>query len=155
MKIIFLKLTSVFALTLLFSATTLFAQDATSLKTPQKGKVYKAERQKLTPEQKALKKTEKLTEHLGLSEEQAAAVYEINLKHIQDMDAFRSTQQTDRTERMQTRKAMMEQTKTNIAALLTSEQAAILAEWEAKRQEKRQSRRGRGRMGGKSTPSNN
>lgn len=155
MRINSLKLATVFVLTLLFSATTLFAQDAPSVKVPQKGKVYKAEREKLTPEDKAAKKTEKLTEHLGLSDEQATAVYEINLKHIKDMDAQRAAQSTDRTERMQARKAMMEQTKADIAALLTPEQTAILAEWEAKRQEKRDGRRGRGRMGGKPAPSNN
>ena len=149
MKINFLKLTTVFAITLLFAATTVSAQDASSTKVPQKGKVYKAEHQQLTPEQKASKMTEKLTEELGLNEEQVSAIYEINLSQIQRMDELRTQNIEDRKEKMEARKAIMEETKLQNNEQLTDEQAAKLAEWESKRQEARQSRRGRGRMGGK------
>ncbi len=144
MKINFLKLTTVFVLTLLFSATTLVAQDAPTVKTPQKGKVYKADRQQLTPEEKAAKKTEKLTEKLSLNEEQSASIYEIFLKEIQDMNELRTQNTEDREQRMEARKAIMEETKVAVTALLTPEQAEKLAEFEAKRQEMR-GRKGRGR----------
>ena len=86
---------------------------------------------------------------LGLNEEQVSAIYEINLSQIQRMDELRTQNIEDRKEKMEARKAIMEETKLQINEQLTDEQAAKLAEWESKRQEARQSRRGRGRMGGK------
>lgn len=143
MKINNLKLITVFVLTLLISATTLFAQDAASTKVLQKEKTYKAKPQQSTPQQRATKRTAKLTEQLGLSDEQATTIYKIHLKHISKMEAYYATQPDNRTQRVEDKNAIMEETKAEIAAQLTTEQTERLAEWEAKREEKRQSRRGR------------
>jgi len=137
MKTNILKLTAVFVLTLLFSAATLLAQDAPS------AKVNKMKPQQSTPQEKASKRTAKLTEQLDLNNEQATAIYEIHLQHIKKMDDYRVTQPEEREQRLEGRKAIMEQTKAEIAAQLTSEQLKMLEELEVKRREKRQSRRGR------------
>ncbi|MEZ4887087.1 MAG: hypothetical protein R3E32_20320 [Chitinophagales bacterium] len=148
MKINLLKLMMLFAATLLFSATTVSAQNAVS----QKPKAAKVSQEQLTPEQKAAKKTKMLTEKLGLNEEQSTAISAISLKYINEMDALRAEQSEDRTKKMEAVKALKKQEKEEITAQLTEEQAAKLAEMEAKRQERMQSRKGGAQKGVKRAP---
>lgn len=153
MRINLLKFMTLFAVTILFSATTLSAQDATSIKVPTQGKKLRAERQQMTPEEKAEKRTARMTEHLGLSEPQATAIKAIHLKYIAEMDALRQQQIEDREEKMALLKDLREQEKAEIMAQLNEEQATTLQEFEAKRQERRGNRE-RGKMRGRRGPAN-
>jgi len=145
---------TVFAVTILFSATTLFAQDATSVQLPNKqGKKVRAERQQLSPEEKAEKRTAKMVEHLGLSAEQATAISAIHLKYITEMNALRGQQTEDREQKREMVKEMRAQEKAEVMAQLNDEQATKLQELEAKRQERRGNRE-RGKTRGNRGPAN-
>ncbi len=154
MRINLLKFMTLFAVTILFSATTLLAQDAISTQVPKKGKKMRAERQQMTPEEKAEKKTARMTEHLQLSEAQATTINAIHLKYITEMDALRGQEFEDREEKMAMVKEMREQEKAEIMAQLNEEQATTLQEFEAKRQERRGNRE-RGKTRGRRGPANN
>lgn len=88
----------------------------------------KEELQKLTPEERAQKKTDRLTEELGLSEDQSTKVYDIMVDHCKTMDELHAEMKALKM-RM---KAEREKTDEAIEAVLTPEQ---LETFRAKKEE--------------------
>lgn len=103
-----------------------FAQDS------KKGEDKKEQKKNLTPEQKAQKRTDKMTAELGLSEEQAKEVYEINLKHIKAMTPIREEMKQIKEKA----KAERKKAKAEIDKVLTDDQKAKAAELRKNRKEK-------------------
>lgn len=83
----------------------------------------KKEHKKLTPTERAEKKTERMTKELGLSEEQAAKIKEINASHFAEMEKHREAIKVSR-----------DQHKAEMDAVLTPEQKEKL---ESLREEKK------------------
>ncbi len=114
----------------------------------------RGERKEIDPEEFAQKNTERLTEALGLNEEQQAKIYNINLKNAQErkakMEERKSEERTKPTkEEHEAMKAEME-TKLNaqkeeMKNILNKEQ---FQKWETI-QEKMKERRGDGERGEK------
>jgi hypothetical protein len=94
------------------------------------------EENKMTPEERATKRTEKMKVELSLTDSQTSEIYSINLAHIKEMDKLREEQKILR-EKM---KAEKEATRTKIKAILTAEQNVIFdqkAEEHKKKQEEK------------------
>jgi Spy/CpxP family protein refolding chaperone len=88
--------------------------------TAQEGKPTNAkkEHKDLTPEERAQKRTDKMTKELELSEEQAKQVYAINLNDAKEMEAIRIEK-----EKLKKRaKAQREKSKAEMDNVLTAEQ---------------------------------
>jgi protein CpxP len=85
-----------------------------------KGEAKTERNKKLTPEEKAQKHTDKMTTELGLSEEQAKEVYEINLSYAKSMlpihDEIKKLKEQAKNER--------KKTKSDLDKVLTEEQKA-------------------------------
>lgn len=80
------------------------------------------EHKKLSPEERAEKKTAKMTETLNLSPDQAAKIKTINLAHFEEMDRLKAEMKANR-----------ENLKTETDAVLTDEQKKILEEKKAEK----------------------
>lgn len=93
------------------------------------------EDKKMTPEERAAKRTESMKTELGLSEQQTKEVAALNLKHAQEMEALRKEMEALRAEAKQKRAAH----KTAIKAVLTDEQRKLL---EQKEQENKENKEG-------------
>ena len=154
MKINFLKPVMLFvaALFLSFASISVSAQDVAEPLPPKKMKV---DRQQMSPEEKAAKQTERMTKQLDLSPEQAAAISDIHLKYNLELDALRAEQTENREQKRAAVKNLRQQQKAEINGILTPEQITKMEELIAKRKAKRKGRRARGRMGGRTAPSNN
>ena len=92
----------------------------------------KNEQKKLTAEEKAQKRTDKMKEELGLSDEQAKKVYDVNLKHIKEMEAIHEEMKKLRDQA----KTQRDKTKTELDKIFTDEQKAKAEELRKKRKEK-------------------
>ena len=110
-----------------------FAQDK-----PQKPN---KEKTVLTPAEKAQKRTDKMTKQLGLSDDQAAKIYDINLKHANEVEANKAEQQKLREKA----KTERENNKTAIDKVLTAEQKAKAAELKKNKQDKMNNGEGKGK----------
>jgi Spy/CpxP family protein refolding chaperone len=99
------------------------------------------QREATTPEQKAEKMTQHLTEQLDLTEAQKDQVYKIHLENAQkrqaEMEARRAEQQAKRTEMQEGMKAQNAQ----IAAVLTPEQKTKWSELKESNKERGQQMR--------------
>lgn len=94
------------------------------------------ENDKLTAEERANKRTEKMKSELSLTDAQTKSVYDINLAHILQMDKYREEQKALH-EKM---KAEKEATRAKLRGVLTTEQAVIFdqkAEEHKQRQEEK------------------
>ena len=92
----------------------------------------KNEHKKLTAEEKAQKRTDKMKEELGLSDEQVKKVYDINLKHIKEMEAIHKEMKKLHDQAKTTR----DNTKAEFDEVFTDEQKAKAEELRKKRKEK-------------------
>lgn len=90
----------------------------------------------ISPEERAQKKTAKLTEALGLDAEQEQAVYEITLDQIVQRERTKMQREEARKQAMASR----ERTEQRIAEVLSEEQQA---KWDAHKKERREMRRER------------
>jgi len=107
---------------------------------------------KLTAEQRAERFTSRLEKQLSLTADQKTKIYAIELENAKKMDAFRSADQTERKEKMKQGKAVMEQQKAKIDAILTAEQKTKMEAFRAEAKEKGRNMRnhpGKGRRGDK------
>ena len=95
------------------------------------------QKQNMTPEQKAQKKADKMKAELGLTDEQAKEVYEINLKHINAMEPIREEMKKIKAKA----KAEREKTKAEMDKVLTDEQKAKAAEIKKNRSEKKKGKK--------------
>ena len=114
-----------------------FAQDHTN--------EPKTEKPVLTPTERAQKRTDKMTKQLGLSDDQAKKIYDINLKHATEMESIRAEQEKLRKKA----KAQREQSKKEIGDVLTEAQKAKAAELKQKKQDKMNNGEGKGKKKGK------
>jgi hypothetical protein len=105
----------------------------TPKKTEKTDKSDKGEK-KMTPEERAAKRTESMKTELGLSEEQAKEVAALNLKHAQEMEALRKEMEALRAEAKQKKTAH----KAAIKAILTDEQRKLLEQKEQENKENKQ-----------------
>ena len=85
-----------------------------------KGESKTEQKEKLTPEEKAQKHTDKMTAELGLSKEQAKEVYEIKLRHIKAMEPIHAEMKKIKEKA----KAENQKTKAEMDKVLTEEQKA-------------------------------
>jgi len=92
----------------------------------------KKEMKKLTPEEKAKKRTEKMTEVLGLDEDQASKIESINLAHAIEMDKIKLEHKALKEKA----KKQRELTESNIKKVLTTEQQVVFDEKRKERKEK-------------------
>ncbi len=102
----------------------------------------KEKKSDMTPDERAEKRTEKMKEELGLSDEQAVKVKELNMNHIQEMEQIRGEMKALRDRK----KEMHKEHEGALTGVLTPEQKKIhdqkMAEHKAKREEFRKKKRG-------------
>ncbi|MBD3638885.1 MAG: hypothetical protein HUJ25_16145 [Crocinitomicaceae bacterium] len=91
----------------------------------------------LTPEEKATKRTEKMTKHLDLSQEQADRIKAINLAHATEMDKIHQEMEALKEKA----KAQREKTKSEIESVLNDDQKAKMQEEMKKHREEREEKR--------------
>jgi len=94
--------------------TAAFAQDST--------KRVRKQMPKMTAEQRAERATARLEKELSLTADQKTKIYAIELENAKKVDAFRSTDQADRKDKMKEGRATMQAQKAKIDAVLTAEQ---------------------------------
>lgn len=107
----------------------LFAFNVNAQITPQEGvkpEVQKEQRPQRTPADKAQKHTDRMTEKLGLNEQQQADILAVNLQEIKDKKAIRTRMQ----DKLQTEQMARYKT------VLTSEQYAQLEKFQTERKAK-------------------
>jgi hypothetical protein len=86
---------------------------------------------KMTPEERAAKRTESMKTELGLTEQQTNEVAALNLKHAQEMEALRKEMEALRAEMKKKKDAH----KAALKQVLTVEQQKLLEEKEKARKE--------------------
>lgn len=102
-----------------------------------------------SPEERAKKSTERMAEHLELSEAQKTQILDLNLEFAKAQE----DQMEERREQGEARKEAMQAQEEKIKAILTPEQAE---KWEVAKKERNRGRRGdrdRGREGQRRGPS--
>ncbi|MCG8577318.1 MAG: YidC/Oxa1 family membrane protein insertase [Flavobacteriales bacterium] len=99
----------------------------------EKREMSREEFEKMTPEQKATKKTKHMTEELSLTPEQSEKMQALNLEHAKKMEVLRAEKKALR-EKMKAEKERMEK---EMDAVLTPEQKELHEENVRKRKEKR------------------
>ena len=109
------------------------------------------QKESLTPEQRAERITSKMTEELGLSEDQKQKIYMINLDNAQKREAQRAALEEDRKAKRAEMQAQNQVQNEQIEAVLTPDQKT---KWEEVKKENRKeiqerSGSGRGHRGGK------
>lgn len=105
--------------------------------------------EKPSPEERAKKSTERMAEHLELSEAQKTQILDLNLEFAKAQE----DQMEERREQGEARKEAMQAQEEKIKAILTPEQAE---KWEVAKKERNRGRRGdrdRGREGQRRGPS--
>jgi len=118
--------------------TAAFAQDST--------KRVRKQMPKMTAEQRAERATARLEKELSLTADQKTKIYAIELENAKKVDAFRSTDQADRKDKMKEGRATMQAQKAKIDAVLTAEQKTKLEAVRAEAREKGEKmRKGMGR----------
>jgi Spy/CpxP family protein refolding chaperone len=97
----------------------------------------------IAPEQKAQRMSKVLQKKLTLSEDQYAKVNAILLKRATQMDSLKANHSaTDRKAKMESRKAIMTQTDTEVKAVLTADQQKSYTELKNQFKERMKNRRG-------------
>jgi uncharacterized membrane protein YgcG len=109
------------------------------------------QKESLTAEQRAEKMTTRMTEELGLSEDQKQKIYQINLENAKKRDAQKAAMEDERKAKRTEMQTQNQAQNKQIEAILTPEQKT---KWEEVKKENRKeiqerSRNGRGHRGGK------
>jgi Spy/CpxP family protein refolding chaperone len=109
------------------------------------------QKESMTPEQRAERMTNKMTEELGLSEDQKQKIYQINLENAEKRQVQREAMVEERKAKREEMQAQTKAQNEQIEAILTPEQKT---KWEEVKKENRKeiregSRGGRGHRGGK------
>jgi protein CpxP len=105
-----------------------FAQDGPEM--------HRDKKEKLSPEEKANKRTEKMTKVLDLSVDQQEKIKKINLDHASAMESIRE----EGKKLKEKAKKQKESTKESIEAILTAEQLELMKQKEEERRQKREER---------------
>lgn len=109
------------------------------------------DKESMTPEQRAEKMTARMTEELGLSEDQKQKIYQINLENAQKRQVQREEMQEDQKAKRAEMQAQNQVQNAQIEAVLTPDQKT---KWEEVKKENRKeiqerSGSGRGHRGGR------
>lgn len=116
-----------------------------SLRSSFKGRMHgkRGDHKAIAPEQKAQRMSKVLQKKLTLSEDQYAKVNAILLKRATQMDSLKANHSaTDRKAKMESRKAIMTQTDTEVKAVLTADQQKSYTELKNQFKERMKNRRG-------------
>ena len=100
-----------------------------------------------SPEQRAQRQTQLMTDSLALSEAQTAKVGEVNLKYAKKMQEIRKSADGDYTAMREMMQSMRKEQQTELNKYLTAEQAAKWETIEAQLRERRGRRGGKGKRG--------
>lgn len=109
------------------------------------------QKEPMTPEQRAERITTKMTEELGLSEDQKKKIYQVNLDNAKKREAQRAAMEEERKAKREEMQAQTKAQNEQIVAILTPEQKT---KWEEVKKENRKeirerTRGGRGHHGSK------
>lgn len=104
-------------------------------------------RQKMSPEDRARRTTEQLTEKLKLNDDQKTKVMAIYLEQGKTMQKVRGEAGDDRAAMREKMMKLMKETDEKVTALLTDDQKKAYTTWKEERQKQMQSRMG-GQGGG-------
>lgn len=97
---------------------------------------------KKTPEERAQKLSERLSEKLTLTTEQRSSIYDIMLSHFQQADQIRAAETDKKTRRSQI-KNLRQSTDLQIQSVLTDEQKVKYEELRQMMKEKRKQKKGK------------
>ncbi len=97
----------------------------------------------MDPEARAERQTESMKERLSLTDDQLPIIKSINLKYAQKMKEARDGAEGDWESMRGTMKALNEQKKVELKAVLTEEQFKALEAWEEERRTNRQNSKGK------------
>lgn len=109
----------------------------------------KGEREHKTPEERANGLTNRMTEKLGLTEDQKAKVYAINVDMAKKNDEIRHNTALTKEDRRAQLKANYLERKSQYKTVLTAEQFAKYESWEKEKKAKHQENKGKGKGKGK------
>lgn len=96
---------------------------------------YSQDLGKLTPEERAQKRADKMNKHLSLSDEQYKQVYDAFLSQAKQVDALKS-KDIDKSKKKEEMKLIRKGTDEKIGLLLNKDQAAKYDKFKEKRKEK-------------------
>lgn len=105
-----------------------FAQDST--------KSVRRQMPKMTAEQRAERITAKMEKKLSLTADQKSKVYAVELENAKKIDAWRTADKGDMKGKMKERKAVIDEQKAKIDAILTAEQKTKMDAFRAEAREK-------------------
>jgi Spy/CpxP family protein refolding chaperone len=134
---------------------TMFAQENSEKKKKEHseehkgGGEHKENHEHKTPDERANGLTNRMTEKLGLSEDQKAKIYAINLDMAKKNEAIRQNTALTKEDRRAQIKANYTERRTQYQSILTAEQFAKFEAWEKEKKAKRQENKGNGKGKGK------
>ena len=108
--------------------TAAFAQDST--------KRVRRQMPKMTAEQRAEKATSRLEKKLGLTADQKAKIYAVELENAKKMETWRKADHSAMKGKMDERKTAMKEQKAKIDAILTADQKTKMEAFRAEAREK-------------------
>ncbi len=97
--------------------------------------------EKMTPEQRAEKRTQHMTEKLELNADQQAKVKDLHLRMAKQREELRSNETMTREEKKAAMIASHDAYKVELRQILTPEQYEKYQEWEAQKKERMEKRR--------------
>ncbi|HMT11051.1 MAG TPA: hypothetical protein PKA39_05455 [Ignavibacteria bacterium] len=93
------------------------------------------EKFKKTPEERAQHKTDKMTKHLSLTDDQQKQVYDILYNQATQMDALRGNQEMTKEARKEQKKAIWSDTDSKLSGVFNTEQ---IEKWNKFKEKKKQ-----------------
>ena len=93
------------------------------------------EKFKKTPEERAQHKTDKITKHLSLTDDQQKQVYDILYNQATQMDALRGNQEMTKEARKEQKKAIWSDTDSKLSGVFNTEQ---IEKWNKFKEKKKQ-----------------
>lgn len=134
---------------------TMFAQENSEKKKKEHSEEHKGagehkeNHEHKSPDERANGLTNKMTEKLGLSEDQKAKVYAINVDMAKKNDEIRHNTALTKEDRRAQLKANYLERKSQYKTVLTAEQFAKYESWEKEKKAKHQENKGKGKGKGK------
>ncbi len=103
----------------------------------------RAERVKITPEQRAEKTAAQLQTKLALTNDQKAEVYKIEVEKLKKQEDWRKENHAEMKKKMEARRAEMKTSEEKLGKVLTSDQKAKYDALKAERRARMKDRKGR------------
>ena len=136
-----ISLSATFVNTNLFAAAITFLFASMTLISFSQENAKEGEREKLTPEQRAEKMTERMDKELDLTDGQKAKIKEINLQAAKSQKELRDEIKKMREEIKAKHKALMDKTSEEIEAVLNEDQLVKWGEMKGKHKAKMEAKR--------------